>query len=46
MPNALLIVRLTISRGRPGSRVSADGVPVRANSAYASSTTTTPLVAS
>ncbi len=33
MPKALLIVRLTTSRGRPSSSVSADGVPGRANSA-------------
>ena len=36
------IVRVTTSRGWPGSRVSADGTPARANSAYASSTTTMP----
>ena len=29
----MLIVRLTINRERPASRVSADGVPARANSA-------------
>ena len=40
------MVRLTASRGRPGSRSSALGVPVRANSWYASSTTTTPGLAS
>ena len=33
--NALLIVRETRSRGRPGSSVSADGVPSGRNSAYA-----------
>lgn len=37
---ALLIVRETTSRGRPSSNVVALGVPGRANSAYASSTTT------
>jgi hypothetical protein len=31
--NALLIVRVTTSRGRPSSRVRALGVPGRANSA-------------
>ena len=36
------IVRVTTSRGCPGSSVSADGTPGRANSAYASSTTTMP----
>ncbi len=43
MPNALLMVRLMTSRGRPGSSESADGVPARANSSYASSTTSTPV---
>jgi hypothetical protein len=46
MANAFDIVRVTISRGWRGSSVSADGVPSRANSAYASSTTTMPGAAS
>ena len=46
MPNALLMVRLTASRGASGSRLSAEAVPGRANSAYASSTSTMPGAAS
>ena len=42
MANALDMVRVTTSRGNRGSSVSALGVPSRANSAYASSTTTMP----
>ena len=44
--NAFDMVRHTTSRGLPGSRVSALGVPARANSMYASSTTTRPGAAS
>ena len=44
--NAFDIVRVTTSRGRPGSSDSALGVPSRPNSAYASSTTTMPGAAS
>src|SRR6185369_16318593 len=40
--NALLMVRVTTSRGNRGSSVIALSVPGRANSAYASSTMTTP----
>ena len=42
MANALDMVRVTTRPGWRGSRVSALGVPSRANSAYASSTTTSP----
>ena len=40
------MVRETIRRSRPGSRVSADGASAGMNSPYASSTNTMPSVAS
>src|SRR5579875_3079898 len=46
MANALDMVRVTTRCGYRGSRLTALGVPSRANSAYASSTTTSPGAAS